>query len=40
MFFVGLGTLGLGLIASVQFLTVAGACLTGAVVLGAIFDNY
>lgn len=40
MFVVGLAALGIGLAASVQFLIVAGASMAGAVLLGAIFDNY
>ncbi len=39
-FSLGLGILLTGLIAGVQILDIAGACLIGAVLLGVILDNY
>lgn len=40
IFFAGLGLLLLGMVAGVQLLEVGGGCLIGALVLGAIADNY
>lgn len=40
IFFLGLGILVTGLVIHVRILDVVGACLIGALVLGAILDNY
>jgi hypothetical protein len=40
IFFAGLGLLLLGVVAGLQPLEVAGGCLIGALVLGALVDNY